>query len=484
MTSFVGWAPTIVGRVAFSRVGNDLAQHPEICNLTSRPDGFLFGREQRTSPDGPLPAWALRPFRQPDQLFSIFMEVAAAELPKPTNGSGAVELVRDERGMLSGELYFFSKSALSKECGVDRVLAEIGNLAHRARSPRASDAEKRRYFEEGRERSMALFDRLVTECRQGALTPAFARARINLDRTGRCQVDLDADDLYINRITKLAHRSGKDTEVWQSAVPNFERAAKFISRHAYNVVRGLSHKHYHHHHHADLLATTYPWSPSDDQTWRRETLYGLTRMAIEIRRRGSAKAFKQCAGVVAYAEAFQLHLGSWILGVDGRVADAPTAPPYDFAALRSSIDASLKVRELEDAERRQTILYLTTIVLAALALVVAGVRAAQPVPDTAFSEMLAWMTQHPFLTIGAAAFTGWFLDLAFLRAALAPPATRLFYYGIKRATAAAMGSLIWRGFSSFWSYLTALAVLLLLVLVAGGLSGLAMYFAYSRLVAP
>lgn len=486
MQHYVGWAPTIVGRVAFSRVGSDLQAHPDICNHASRPDGFVFGRETRTSPDGPLPVPVMRLLgRQPDQQFAIFLEVQPRSLPRPCeSGTAAVELVSDERGMLSGYLYFFSKSRLSKALGVDAKLTAIGTFARRARSPRTSEDERRALFEQAQRSSAELFASLTDGCLRGQKTPAFARCMVQLDRTGRCDITLGPDDLFIDRQTKLAHVAGPNSPVWEAAATAFEKAGQFISRHAYNVVRDLSHKHYHHHRHADLLATTYPWTPETDQNWRRETLYGLTRMAIDIRRRGSAKAFKQCAGVVAYAEAFQLHLGSWSLNADNTIGPAPTVPPYDFAALRSSIDASLKVRELEDAERRQTILYLTTIGLAALALVVAGVRATTPPPETTFSYALDWMTAHPILTIWFALVAAWFVDLAFLRAALPLPWSRPFYYGLKRAAAALMGSLIWRGAPSWLSFGITLFVLFLVVAAWAGVSALTFYFAYRSITVP
>ncbi|MFN3669580.1 MAG: hypothetical protein ACK4VY_09760 [Brevundimonas sp.] len=92
------------------------------------------------------------------------------------------------------------------------------------------------------------------------------------------------------------------------------------------------------------------------------------------------------------------------------------------------------------------------------------------------------MTYHPILTIVAAGLGGWVINLAFLRAALPPPATQPFYYGLKRATAAAMGSLIWRGVSSLWSYVIALSGLPLVVLVMALGTALALYWAYSHLV--
>lgn len=479
MRQFVGWSPTIVGRVAFSRVGDSLRDHPDMCNLTARDDGFLFGAEKQTSPDGPLPPWVMRRFRRrPDQLFAIFLEVAPSLLP--TNGGDDVVLHTDTRGCLEGELYFYSKSPLSKKHGVDGVLENIGAKAASARAPRASDSERREKFEASRQQAADLFELLKDASLRGEQTPAFARASVKIDRTGRCDIITRDVDLYTTKGAKIAHRSGPGSQIWEESDSGFERTAAFIARHAFNLVRSLSHKHYHHHHRADLLATTYRWTPGDDQTWRRETLYGLTRMAIDIRRRGTAKSFKQCAGVVAYAEAFQTHLGSWSLDERGSVTAAPTVPPYDFAALKSSVDASLKVRELKDADRRQSILYLTTVFLSSLALVVASARSLGIKPEGDFWLLLQVAAKYPFPTIILATVLFWFVDLAFLRAALPLPTARTFYYGLKRFTFAAMGSLVQKGMSARSSYFSALTLLMLLVMLAMLLSFWLMYIAYSQ----
>ena len=54
----------------------------------------------------------------------------------------------------------------------------------------------------------------------------------------------------------------------------------------------------------------------------------------------------------------------------------------------------------------------------ALAIVVGGVRGLDAPPDTLFANILTRMTNHPILTIVAAGLGGWFINLAFLRAAL------------------------------------------------------------------
>lgn len=485
MGAFVGWSPTITGRVAFSRVADDPHKHPEICNLSAWPDGFLFGVETRTSPDGPVPAWILRRWRVPDQVFVLFLDIAPAELPRPSREKDCavpIELFNDQRGCLKGEIYFFSKSKLSKTSGAEAILNQIRHSAVRARSPGLDEADKRHHYSISRQAAADLFDTLRQQVLQGIKTPAFARARLELGRTGRCLIELNSGDLLVNKATKLAHRSGLWIASWAEQKAAFDQAAGFIARQAFNVLRSLSHRHYHHHQHADLLATTYPWTPTDDQTWRRETQYGLARMAIEIRRRGTAKAFKQCAGVVAYAESFQLHLCGWFQAENGSVQPANEIPPYDFAALKGSIDASLKVQELDDAERRQTILYLTTIFLAALVLVVGGVRAPSSTSTSGpFVDFLTWTTASPIQTLAGALFAAWWIDLAWLRAALPLPATRVWYYGLKRATKAAMGSLMWRGVGDVASYTLALFGLLAVIALFAGLSALAMFLAYYTL---
>ena len=75
----------------------------------------------------------------------------------------------------------------------------------------------------------------------------------------------------------------------------------------------------------------------------------------------------------------------------------------------------------------------------------------------------------------------WWIDLAWLRAALPPPAARVWYYGLKRATAATMGSLMWRGFAAWVSFALPLLGLLAIMGLFAWASGWAMYYAYAVL---
>jgi hypothetical protein len=143
---------------------------------------------------------------------------------------------------------------------------------------------------------------------------------------------------------------------------------------------------------------------------------------------------------------------------------------YDFASLRASIDASLKVRELKDNQRRQTFLFVFGFVVTCLGLVVAGLRTLDEPPDSAapFITTVAFLTAYPVQSLVGAAILASALDLAFLRVSLRPPYLDGWTGGLGRAVEAVMGSLMWRRVSRGAAY--AAGILIIAAVVSGALA--------------
>lgn len=477
MKSYVGWSPTITGRLSFSQVGNTLRKGRDICNHAFGEDAFIFGSETRISRDGPGPIALIR---LPRVHYLIFLHPEKSDLPLPLPASCGpdheVEHHADNRGALAGEIIFLTRGKLAKLPHIKEALQRIAKLARDSRGPRTSEAVKLSNREAAAVIAEELWDKLVSDFRKKLPTPAFGRARVNLARTGRCQVDVDAKEIYTTKEMKLAQLSG-EIPLGASFVEN---ALASTARQVFFLIRDLAHRHYHHEPHSDLLTTTYPWSVADDLTWRRETQYGLARLAISTRRRDTARAYKEALGLIAYADAFQRHLCGW---VEGAPPKAKRTFLYDFGALKASIEASLKVRELKDAQRKGTLLFVFGFAVTALGIVVTGVRAQPTVPKGVenFSNFLSWVNEHPLTTVVMAALTAWFVDLAFNHLALAPPLSSSWSSGLGRTADAIMGSLMWRRVGSALTWLTGVLFLSVVVAVFAIISGLALYWAYSHL---
>lgn len=139
MGDFVGWSPTILGRVSFSRIGEANTRGSVICNATED-GGCLFGVSRRTSHDGPVPAWLTNIFgRFPYTDWAFFLECRPGELPFLKSACGDASssdadmvLRQDDRAELAGTLYFANGATaklgaaasrirgLSRQC-VDRI---------------------------------------------------------------------------------------------------------------------------------------------------------------------------------------------------------------------------------------------------------------------------------------------------------------------------------------------------------------------------
>ena len=486
MPSFVGWVPTITGRLSFSRIGDGHKGDRSICNHTSTVDrrGFLFGSETRVSRDGPLPAFVMQWFgRRPAVHFITVLEVARAQFPchssEPITGDpekAPVVLQDDAEGALIGTVTFFS-TGLSLPPKAREVLDDFHQLAREGRSPRCSPAERAKKFQTGKQASDKLWDDLTRAFFAPELTPGFGRVRIELRRTGECRLSVDENDLFTTAGAKRAQRSGNVSA--EEHKPPLAIAAASAARQTFFFMRDLAHHHYHHDAHSDLLTTTYGWAPDQDEIWRRETQYGLVRMAIAARRQDTAKKFKQALGVIAYAEAFQKHLCGWVDNPTG-IRRSRWGFAYDFAALRQSIDASLKVRELKDAQQRQTCVFVFGFVVTCLGLVLSGLHSQTPAPQSAtlFINLVNSITAHPLRSLAGSAVAAWAFDLAFIHLSLSPPFLHGWIGGLSRFTEAVMGSAMSWLKKARLAYALGVAVILLTIALAAIGSCLAYYWAY------
>lgn len=488
MRVFVGWTPTVTGRLSFSRVGDAHAGDRTICNNTATEagDGFLFGSQTRTSRDGPFPALIMRWLgRTPDTHYLVNLRVAEAQLPVTAPKAQAddptkspVNLERDHEGALVGDVIFFSKGRFLPK-SVETGITALRTLAREGRAPSCDQAKRRMKRDAGARLFGEIWSDLTDRFAKQEKLPGFGRVGIRLLRTGQCEVLVEETDLYTSREVKAAQalRALGGTPDLQSA--GFQVASAAAARQCFFFMRDLAHRHYHHDPHSDLLTTTYAWSLENDEHWRRETQYGLVRLAIAERRRDTAETFKRALGIIAYAEAFQKHLCGWAARFDAPPVRSSLAFAYDFASLRASIDASLKVRELKDGQRRQSFIFVFGFMVTCLGLVATGLRAHQPQPASAagFVQALATLTAYPWQALAAAALFAFILDLSFLRVALRPPYLQGWTGGLGRAVEAVMGSLMWRHVSRGLAFLAGLLLLALVTLGAGAVA----YLAFSQL---
>lgn len=212
--------------------------------------------------------------------------------------------------------------------------------------------------------------------RRGLPTGVFGKVHVRLVRTGQCTITVDPTHLFTIETIKRAQAG--EAALWKAHEAEIYEECRSVAEQCFFVIRDLTHQHYHHEKSSDLLTTVTDWDENNDEDWRRETQYGLMRMAIALRRNDTAQHYRQALGVIAYADAFQKHLCGWYTAGKGVVAASAVRFQYDFAALRSSIDASLKVRELKDANARARLFFAFGTLVTALTLIVPAFRGTTP----------------------------------------------------------------------------------------------------------
>jgi hypothetical protein len=143
-----------------------------------------------------------------------------------------------------------------------------------------------------------------------------------------------------------------------------------LSAHFYYFVRDISHKHYHHHKTSDHILLCLSTGPFDDYTWRRETLYALTRAALHSRRLDDLLAYRNAKGLIAYADLFQSNNSKIIRTKENYLAiiDNPNSIKYDFNHLISSVEARADEKLWRYDGRVQLFAILVTVALAVFAL--------------------------------------------------------------------------------------------------------------------
>ncbi|MNQ72995.1 hypothetical protein D3C85_877140 [compost metagenome] len=421
MGDFVGWSPTILGRVSFSRIGEAVVGGSVTCNATDT-SGFLFGVSRRTSHDGPLPAWLTNLIgRYPYTDWAFFLECRPGELPfLKTSCSDAsssdtdVVLRSDDRAELVGSLYFANGATNALGAAAHAAFADCRDNAWIASGATASDQVQLELFHRTRDGLEEAFDALKRANLGEEPTPIFGKVDVVFSRSGMCKLSVDPAQLLTTGHLKQMAREGRTDDYDREAV---QVHLEDVAAQAFFVIRDLTHQHYHHKKHSDLLTTVTPWTQETDEDWRRQTQYGLARMAIAVRRSGRAESFRQALGIVAYAQAFQNHLCGWFSPEPGKVRKSAVSFNYDFAALKASIEASLKVRELKDSNRRARMFFAFGTAVTALSILTPAYRGNEEHLGQwpgYFRDALALAVDNPIPTLAVAAMIGFAVDHAIL----------------------------------------------------------------------
>jgi hypothetical protein len=354
-----------------------------------------------------------------------------------------------------GDIYFVNGTSWLRGRGQRAAIALLRDQALRGSSPGLPDRNIQDAFWQAKaeiERSWTAATRRV---RKRKPTTAFGHVAVKLVRTGQCVVEVEPQDLFTTEQIKLAQIEGQQSSRWKTSEEHVQDECLSVAEQSFFVIRDLTHQHYHHEKSSDLLTTVTPWIDTKDEDWRRETQYGLMRMAIALRRADTAQSYREALGVVAYADAFQKHLCGWYSTPTGIAASSAVRFQYDFAALRASIEASLKVRELKDSNVRARLFFAFGTLVTAMTVIIPAYRGARPdvsgvwgassqlaiLQADFFAGALAVAVAYPVLSLFAAAALGLLIDYLFVGFAVKSSNYRKTRASISRALGGVMAFL-------------------------------------------
>lgn len=476
MLSYVGWSPTILGRVAFSRIGDTYRAGTIVCNETQG-EGFVFGVIRRVSHDGPFPAWVMAWMgRFPYTDWAFFLEVKSGELPfekdacsDAENDASSVVLRTDSKAELVGRMYLLNGAAKKRGLAALQAMTDCRDAAYLCASAKTPGQVKRESFYRSRDAMEDALQGSFRVNRRNEPTPVIGALDIVLSRSGTVKIDADPGCLLTSLALKDAHAAGESLDGLDPSDIN-GRHVEAIAAQAFFAIRDVTHQHYHHHSRSDLLTTVTQWTPETDEEWRRQTQYGLTRMAIAVRRQEKAQSFRQALGIIAYADAFQRHFCGWVSPTPGVVQPSRVSFKYDFAALKASIEASLKVRELKDSNRRARMFFAFGTMVTALSILVPVYREnTDPLPllPGLFRDCLTLLVTNPVYTLAGAAAFGWAVDHAILSLSLNPDWFERVRASGSRFIGGVMGELRRRRVPAWLAQWGALTLLGLIILMSG-----------------
>lgn len=341
MKTFAGWVPNITGQLSFSLIGLRSASggcvtaNDEIAPGSNPPHRIVLLTQKRVTRDIPWPFRLAFPAREKQYV----LVAQTGETKRPFLDGDKVASCKDELGVLAGDVYII---------------------------PYHHDETERRFAK-----------KTVRKVRQIIASGEFGA----LDMTTLKRQTLEAlDQGRVNRVTILAasfelYRTG---ELRVAIAPGTTDA---LARQVYYFIKDASHRHYHHRRSSDNLLPLNPVLPEDDETWRRNTLWALTRTVLEARRRDKLDGYKSAIGVLAYAEAFQGLLGR-VKRRKGRTIAfnrVVDAAPYDFAHTRASLEAKIGEHEYRSSSQAATFGLIISTVLATAALWISAVQIRDPV---------------------------------------------------------------------------------------------------------
>lgn len=336
---------------------------------------------------------------------------------KPESGPLTdLSLVEAEDGALEGQVFFVQRAGIRRGRLALSGLTYLKDHAVLGNAETAGPHAVEIRYEAARSRVRAVWRLQRQRTIREGWDHEFGVADVLLLRTGECRISVNPTEqslwMQLGGLDVITTLSPQTIKKLENLICKAAAEAVFLA------VRDVAHKHYHHSGDRAVDGPVTPLTSQDDETWRRRTLEGLMRMCIGLRRKATAASLRHSLGVLAYIDAFDRHLGKWHMK-DGLPKAIKSPTYYDLSALKNSIDAALKVRELADQALRNRLLFVFGLVITTVTVVAPAYRAQvagrlenQDLSGSAgmFSGLIKFMVDQPISAILIACLLGWWVD--------------------------------------------------------------------------
>lgn len=327
--TFAAWVPTITGQLSFSMIGlganarcvtaNYECPDPSTPHVPIRNVAIS---QRRQTKDLPFNFWPI-PLFKPSTRAEFLLIAQSAPAVRPKIEAGAKEGVypthRDEIGVLRGKVVVIPHHSDADRAArnlVDDIRLAIGRAADA--SPRGQVCDTAFVGDE--------LDALIDKAAGAGVTTV--QWPFELYRTGELRVGLPTS------VDTISEHSGERDD---------ERFEAILLNQVYYFLKDVSHRHYHHRESSDNLLPIVEVRGFDDESWRRETLWALTRSVLELRRRNRLAGHKNAIGILAYTEAFQGTLAR-VTRQNDKFVPSELGDFYNFDHTRASLEAVIDER--------------------------------------------------------------------------------------------------------------------------------------------
>jgi hypothetical protein len=410
---YAAWVPTITGQLSFSLLGQGVAAAVVANGAGAPPPGEPTGArhvvltQSRRTKDLPWPFYLRRAARAEYILIGHTRDAARAALDGGATESVVLVLPEqvDHVGVLEGRILVVPYHAEDAGLRAKQAILDIRKLITQAADSAPRGAPCR--LEELGAKVQAVLDRAAE---YGVVTVG---ADFSLYRTGEFRLTVDGEQPVSDEF------------------PDDEEEGRFaylMASQMYYFVKDIGHRHYHHQSSSDNLLPLVD-ATNDDIAWRRETVWSLARAVLELRRQNRTAGQKHALGILAYADAFQIHLARIRRRSDGtgfELIDA--APKYDFAHTRLSLEATIEEQDYRRSfwSQFQGVMIATTLAGAALWIAGVDIREAAclphpacvaPTPPDWLRAILRYVVEEPLVPFGILFFFG-LVYLEYVRASL------------------------------------------------------------------